>query len=520
MRGSELLWRALGLARRANLAAAGEAAPVRGSAAPARRAVLKALGGAALVGAAPLPVRAIAADTRVAIIGGGIAGLAALMHLRDAGIDARLYEARNRLGGRIATRRLADGAVFEDGAQLVNSDHADLQALARRFGIALVDRKDSPHRSLVLANGRAVDEGALAEALRPIAAQIASDADRLDRDYAAVAAELDRLSVAAYLDRHAALLPEPWVRDLLAMSCRTEYGAEPHDATALELVFNLPTVGSERVEVLGGSDERYVIEGGSSRLIEAMAAGLGAAVHFGRRATRIERAGAGYRVAFLDGSEVMADRVIVAVPAPILRQLDLAVPLPALWRSYIAAAELGRNEKLHAVATQPAWADTIGRGGELWQTDAAAGYALGWDGSVAGTGSTAWTWFLGGDQAHAGSGEAAAFTGRAFAATADAALPGLAAAQTGPWRRTAWHRDALTLGAYSNFRPGQLTRFARLFWLESDDPAERQMAAAGGLVFAGEHLSDAWPGYMNGGAQTGRLAAETVLAAIGARRAA
>jgi hypothetical protein len=44
----------------------------------------------------------------------------------------------------------------------------------------------------------------LAQALRPIAAQIGADSDRLDRNYAVVARELDRLSIRDYLDAHAA----------------------------------------------------------------------------------------------------------------------------------------------------------------------------------------------------------------------------------------------------------------------------------------------------------------------------
>jgi len=63
-----------------------------------------------------------------------------------------------------------------------------------------------------------------------------------------------------------------------------------------------------------------------------------------------------------------------------------------------------------------------------------------------------------------------------------------------------------------NFRPGQLTRFGELIWVEGAD-AERHRALPGRIQFAGEHLSDAYPGYMNGGAQTGRLAAEAILAA-------
>ena len=55
--------------------------------------------------ALPRPARAAGASGPVAIIGGGIAGLTALWHLTQAGIDARLFEARTRLGGRMLTVR-------------------------------------------------------------------------------------------------------------------------------------------------------------------------------------------------------------------------------------------------------------------------------------------------------------------------------------------------------------------------------------------------------------------------------
>jgi monoamine oxidase len=79
-------------------------------------------------------------------------------------------------------------------------------------------------------------------------------------------------------------------------------------------------------------------------------------------------------------------------------------------------------------------------------------------------------------------------------------------------RRTNWHLDPFSMGAYVNFRPGQLTKFANLIWTETDGVASNPLPA-GPVHFAGEHLSDAYPGYMNGGAQTGRLAAQSVIAA-------
>ena len=71
-----------------------------------RRGFLKGAGAAGAVAAVagPLalarPARAAAAP-RIAIVGGGIAGLAAALTLQDKGIGADVYESSGRLGGRM-----------------------------------------------------------------------------------------------------------------------------------------------------------------------------------------------------------------------------------------------------------------------------------------------------------------------------------------------------------------------------------------------------------------------------------
>jgi monoamine oxidase len=90
-------------------------------------------------------------------------------------------------------------------------------------------------------------------------------------------------------------------------------------------------------------------------------------------------------------------------------------------------------------------------------------------------------------------------------------VPGVAAASTGRFLGTRWGEDRYTRGGYTSFAPGQLTRYGGLLWIDSEDPEERQEVAAGRLIFAGEHLSDAYYGFMNGAAETGRLAAELVV---------
>src|SRR3569623_211015 len=297
MRGPTAFWRALERARRENLRDAGEAMPIAGSDGQTRRQVLLALAATAATAALLRPARVLAVvGGVVVIIGGGIGGLAALWHLTQAGIDARLYEARTRLGGRMYTAKAKGQPAIEVGGQLVNTDHADMHELCREFGVSLIDRKGGPLRTMILDGGREVSESQLVAGLRGIAGQIDSDSVRLDQNYARVAAELDRMSFTGYLDKYAKLMPDRWVRVLMEATARTEYGVEPGQASAIELVFNLPAIDGRRIDVLSRSDERYLMAGGSSSLIEAMTARLASKITTFRRATRIAPMGSGARV--------------------------------------------------------------------------------------------------------------------------------------------------------------------------------------------------------------------------------
>jgi monoamine oxidase len=51
----------------------------------------------------------------IAIIGAGLAGLAAADHLTSQGYDVKVIEAENRVGGRVLTYHLPDNTHFELG---------------------------------------------------------------------------------------------------------------------------------------------------------------------------------------------------------------------------------------------------------------------------------------------------------------------------------------------------------------------------------------------------------------------
>lgn len=519
MRYMRSLAGALAQARRIEREARGAPPPLPGPSGIGRRALLRgfaALGAAAGAGGAIAPAlgpRALVGE--VAIIGGGLAGLVALDRLTRAGIPARLFEARPRLGGRMLTRKdfPAQGRWVEMGGHLVNTDHADMIALADELGLDLLDAKAAGGSDQVLIGGQAIDPAALVAALGPIAAQIAADSEALDAGGPEVAAALDRISVADYLDAHAARLQAPGVRALLEQSIRTEFGTEPAEASALLLIFNLPTVDGEAYEVLGASDERFIIAGGSQAIPNALAARHAARIETGARLAAITRgAGGGVRLSLAGGRTLDPSHVILALPAGITGSLAADGVFSAPWQAFHREMRLGRNGKLNAAYAAAPWrASAMGAGGATWQAGPDPQFCEAWEAAPAQPGTEgALTWYFGGDVIAAmDSGAPREALTRAHGSVGSA-MGDLAGAFTGAVLRTEWHRDPLTGGAYSTFAPGQITRFAGLPWVEEEDGTVLQEARDGAVWFAGEHVSDAWSGYMNGAAQTGRLAADAL----------
>ena len=64
----------------------------------------------------------------VVVLGGGLAGLSATLHLQSQGVDVVLIEASDRTGGRVASDHI-DGFICDRGFQLINSKYPSLVEL-------------------------------------------------------------------------------------------------------------------------------------------------------------------------------------------------------------------------------------------------------------------------------------------------------------------------------------------------------------------------------------------------------
>jgi monoamine oxidase len=451
---------------------------------------------------------------RIAIVGGGIAGLSAAYHLQKLGLTVTVYETKAYVGGRIQSRDdlVVRGLVNDLGGSFINSDHEDMLTLVDELGLELFDRstalKDNVPATAFYFRGRTLTEDELIDALGPIADQIGQDANLLDEDFEEYAAIFDALSVADYLNLHSDKITEGAVRALLEATIRTEYGVEPEESSALQLLFNLPTV-AEGVEPIS-SDEAFLVQGGSGLIPLALAAKLDGNIRTGWRLERLQSRSDGFTLTFNRGT-VEADYVVLALPFAALRQVDLQVELPSGLGQFIREVNLGRNEKVFAGFGNRTWHQPTGFTQDAW---ADLAYSALWEDTQrqAEFRQGVLTFYLGGNEAHL-NGAKAEETGPQFVDALKQHIPTLGYSVE-RFSRTYWGQDRDIGGGYTSFGPGQYTQLSPYLYVESDDPDERQDVYVGNLVFAGEQFSDEYYGFMNGGAQTGRLAAEVVASRI------
>lgn len=453
----------------------------------------------------PLLTSCARSAPRIVIIGAGIAGLNAAYVLKKSGIDTTVYDANDRVGGRILTVRDAVGSGFyaEQGGEFIDAKHTDMLGLAKEFGLEILDRNTPNLANLHAAyffGGQHYSEAQLLEVLKPLVVSLTADAQAIGNEisYATtnvLARQLDALSLSAYLDR---LGTRGWLREMLEVAFVTEFGLDADQQSALNLV---TTLGTRDHSTFAGHERRYVIKGGNDQITQALAQRLESQLRLRHRFEMIKPQGDGYRVLFRDvngaAKEVRADVVIFALPFSLLREARFDIPLPDIKRKAIESLGYGTSSKLLVGFNQRVWR-TSQHNGELF-TDEPLQTA--WDHSVLQPGTGAgMTFMLGGRGGLELGHDSPEHQVNRLIVGMERAFPTARDARGDKIARFHWPTFPHSKGSTACYSVGQWTSIAGV-----------EAQPIGKMFFAGEHCSREFRGSMNGAAESGRRAAQLVL---------
>ncbi len=490
----------------------------------ARRELLRrgvAAAASTMLPAPPAAGTSAGAPATVAVVGGGLAGLAAAWRLAESGVAATLFEAAPRVGGRCWTERRAfdGGQIAERGGELIDTGHDEIIDLALALGLVLDDLHAATPRGTEPAwwiAGRRYDEADAVRDFRGLWPALAADARLLGDDtptfarHTAAQRALDHTDAARWLDtRVPGGIASPLAR-LLANAYVEELGADLAEISAVTVVDLLRDSPRDRLSPYEESDQRYRVRGGNDLIVQRMAEPLAGRIETGHRLLAVARRGDGrYRLVFARDQatrEADFDHVVLAVPFTMLRDVDLArAGLRPRKAQAIRELGMGRNTKLQLQFDDRAW---VARGGS-GETRVEGSYQVSWEVTRGQPGALGIVNFYSGGAAASRAGEGSP-DDRARAALADLEriYPGIAAHWNGRVIRNAWERHPWSRGSYSLLKPGQYTAFHGVEHLPE-----------GRIQFAGEQSSAAWYGYLNGAVESGQRAAAAILR-VAPRRAA
>jgi monoamine oxidase len=424
---------------------------------------------------------------RVVIAGAGLAGLTAAHYLERTGAEVTVVEARDRVGGRVHTLRGFEGGQHaEAGADLIESEQSHLLGLAAEFGLKTtrILRKGwgfygSSNRGRKTIRSAPDTFERAAEWLEPEIAAFRASGRRWD---SGIGQSLARQSVASRLKAARADI------DLSAglRGLRGFFLADPEELSLLQLVDQFAS------DEIPGEGRMYRLQDGNDALPAALAAGLRGRIILNAVVKRVARRGTRLRVAIDDGGlrELAADYLVMALPTSTLKKVAFVPSLPEdQWRA-ISALRYGPATRVLLQFERRFW-KRPGRP-TAYGTDQPTGAV--WDGNEQQSGKPGILSLLAG-------GSAAREVRVLIRTRGWSGLVRRLSWLGHPSRllfatTVAWDRDPWVRGGYAVFdrhfdpvlRP----------WLSR--PADR-------IVFAGEHTSDRWQGYMNGAVESGKRAA-------------
>jgi monoamine oxidase len=462
--------------------------------------------------AAPKPPPSVS----IGIVGAGLAGLVCADELKRKGLNATLYDANNRVGGRcFSLPNFFPGQVAERGGEFIDNLHKTMLGYSKQFKLPVEDvEKEPPGEVFYFFKGHLHPESIVVDEYRDLVAAMRDDLRTLTPptadDHTNADEILDLMNLCDYLETRGA---GDIIKAAVEEAYVAEYGLEPDEQSCLNFLLFIHADKRSKFRPFGVfSDERYHVIAGNDKIVKGLSDRLQAQIELGMYLVKARKNSVGQvELTFNDGSTTVTlthDAAVFAIPFSTLREVDLdsSLGLPS-WKLFaINNLRYGTNAKMMVGFDSRPWIGLGSKGSSYsdlpnhqttWETNptkATATHAILTDYSGGNRGANL--------NPNKVQNEAALFLkdlNRVY-------FGALAAATrtNGKFRvhLEHWPSNPLTKGSYTCNHPGYFTTIA-----------DNEAKPVGNLYFAGEHTSSfyEWQGFMEGAALSGIRAAQEIL---------
>lgn len=442
----------------------------------------------------------------VVVLGGGLAGLAAAFELKKAGHTVTVLEARKFAGGRVQTiRDFNAGQYAEAGAVAFPQSHGFSYGYATDFGLPLRPAFRAGVDSMANIRGNQFRISSTGQTNIPFHV---TPAERQAGVFGMISLYLE-----SYMSKvgnpHSNGWPPADLSAIDAVSLKQlllDLGASDGAidiiaASQLGLLgFGLDSFSAMDgvvTEAIASGPIFYEIADGNDQLATALKKRVKKQFKKASIVTRIEQNETGVTVTYTnsDGIQtITADRVVCALPFPVLKDIDVSPAFPG-----------DKQQAINELKLTPVTRTYLQFRTRVWEKSGLSGYGLS-DLAIQSTYSPTLTQlgkrgiltsYTGGQRALDLSAMSESDRQSYVLKKMGNLFSGLDNQYTGGTSYI-WHEDPFALGGFTYFEPGQMATLLPI--------AQRP---EGRIHFAGEHTS-AWHGWMNGALESGNRAAEEV----------
>lgn len=281
---------------------------------------------------------------KIAVIGGGLSGMTAAYRLKQAGLEVEVFEAKNRLGGRVFSVQMP-GEIGELGAQnLLNGGETEhLLNLIKELGLKTV-KKESLTGKYFLKNGQLVF---LEDFIQPWKTDPEGLKLRLNQ-LAAHSQNMEEVLNALFPEKNS-------LYEFLCtlLTCFEGGGIKKLSPLYVSTLFYMIRGGVCQAH----PDETYEllsVEGGNGKILEKIGE-LVQDIHLNHPLQSITQSeNERYKLTFAGQPEVYADLVILAIPTPVYENIAFgANTIPDDQLKSIQSILYGKNAKMIIPSKSP-----------------------------------------------------------------------------------------------------------------------------------------------------------------------
>ncbi len=424
----------------------------------------------------------------VGIVGMGIAGLRAALLLERHGVTVKLFEARDRIGGRLATwTDSIEDVRFETGGEWIDADNVRVLSLLREFGLSSISADDSPRRIIfeeAVCYSNNLWSEAFEDELRLEAAAVELCRGLRSPPWAnRLEIEKDHRPLSDFVRLQTNSPRGKWY---LTNKLRSDEGEDLDQVGFLGWLSGYMHYLDREQNAMSA----FRIQNGSVELMNGLRERIQTDINCGAVLRKIEQSDSGVVLRF-EGFEERVDRVILTLPPRLLEQVVFEPALSVSKRCAIEACGMGRAVKITWQFKSKWWLERGWNGsmhcdGPLQQTwDASLGGAPVMSAYICGTEAQKWTEL--GDPVNAG----------LYVLTK--LYPEAGVEFVRGWFSD-WIHDPFSRGGFSFLATGYVI-----------EHMQHMVESEGRIHFAGEHTS-LWTGFIEGALDSAeRASAEAIL---------